>query len=203
MDKRIGVCLAAVGAEILAFASAAVLAAALLVPSVLASLVQQVTLLVAEGCGDAVLSVGLFGTIECPAAHLGSEVGTGDAEDLLGHNVVNALLQIGYLPFKPNEQPFGYFAQKDSTLAARVEKPRFRAAEQFLRQQVKHTVGQLRRSENLVAREVGQTVENIRAIIILHSGIIECNAMADKYGQARRSFVLRPARRRGNTGASG
>ncbi len=99
MDKRIGVCLAAVGTEILAFAGAAVFAAALRVPGVLAAVVQQVALLVAEGRGDAVLSVGELGTIERPAAHLGGEVGTGDAEDLSGHNVVNTLLQVWDLHF--------------------------------------------------------------------------------------------------------
>ena len=203
MDKGIGVCLVAVGAEVFAFAGTAVLAAALRVPGVLAAVVAEIALRIAEGSGDAVLAVGKLGTIERPTAHLGGEVGTGDAEDLSGHNVVDTLLQVGYLFFNSCQHPLGDLAQEDATLRTGVEKPRFRAAEQFLRQQVEHTVGQLRRSENLVAREVGQTVENIRAIIILHSGIIECNAMADKYGQARRSSVPRPARRRGNTGASG
>ena len=92
MNKGIGVGLAAVGAEVLTFAGAAVLAAALRVPGVMAAVVQQVALLVAESGGDAVLSVGEFGAVECPAAHLGGEVGASDAEDLTGHNVVNALL---------------------------------------------------------------------------------------------------------------
>ena len=92
MNKGIGVGFAAVGAEIFAFAGAAVLAAALRVPSVVASLVQQVTLLVAEGSGDAVLAVGKLGAVECPTAHLGGEVSTGDAEDLSGHNMVDTLL---------------------------------------------------------------------------------------------------------------
>ena len=92
MDKGIGVGLAAVGAEVLAFAGAAVLAAALRVPGVVAAVVAEVALRVAEGGGDAVLAVGKLGAVERPAAHLGGEVGTGDAEDLLGHNVVNAFL---------------------------------------------------------------------------------------------------------------
>ena len=92
MDKGIGVGLAAVGAEVLAFAGAAVLASALRIPSVLAAVVQQIALLVAEGGGDAVLAVGKLGAVECPAAHLGGEVGTGDADDLSGHNMVDALL---------------------------------------------------------------------------------------------------------------
>ena len=73
-----------------------------------------------EGGADAVLSIGLLGAIECSAAHLGGEVGTGDSEDLLGHNVVNPLLQVGYLLFEASQQPFGNLAQEDATLAARV-----------------------------------------------------------------------------------
>ena len=92
MDKGIGVGLAAVGAEVFAFAGAAVLAAALRVPGVLAAFVPQVALLVVEGGADAVLAIGMFGAIERPTAHLGSEVGAGDTEDLLGHNMVDALL---------------------------------------------------------------------------------------------------------------
>ena len=63
MDKGISVGLAAVGAEVFAYAGAAALAAALRVPSMVASLVQQVALLVAEGGGDAVLSIGKFGAV--------------------------------------------------------------------------------------------------------------------------------------------
>lgn len=99
MDKGIGVGLAAVGAEVFAFAGAAVLAAAMCVPGVLAAVVKQVALLVAEGGGDAVLSVGKLRTVERPAAHLCGEVGTGDAEDLSGHNVVDTLLQVWDLHF--------------------------------------------------------------------------------------------------------
>ena len=102
MDKGIGVRLAAVGAEVLAFAGAAILAAALRIPGVLAAVVQQVALLVAEGGGDAVLAVGKLRAVERAAAHLGGEVGTGDAEDLSGHNVVDALLQVGDLRFQPS-----------------------------------------------------------------------------------------------------
>ena len=92
MDKGIGVGLVAVGAEVFAFAGAAILAAALRVPSVLAAVVQQIALLVAEGGSDAVLAVGKLGAVERSAAHFGGEVSAGNAEDLAGHNVVNALL---------------------------------------------------------------------------------------------------------------
>ena len=162
MDKGIGVCLATVGAEIFAFAGAAVLATTLRVPGVMAAVVQQVALLVAEGGGDAVLSVGEFGTVERPAAHLGGEVGAGDAEDLSGHNVVDALLQVGDFRFQPSQQPLGYLAQEDAALRTGVEEPCLRTAEQLLRQQVQHPISQFRRSENLVAAQVGQAVQYVR-----------------------------------------
>ena len=92
MDKGVGVGFAAVAAEVLAFAGTAIFTAALRIPGMATTFVQQVALPVAEGSADAILAVGLFGAVECPAAHLGGEVGTGDAEDLTGHNVVNALL---------------------------------------------------------------------------------------------------------------
>ena len=162
MDKGIGVGLAAVGAEVFAFAGAAVLAAALRVPGVLAAVVQQVALLVVESSGDAVLAVGKLGAVERPAAHLGGEVGTGNAEDLSRHNVVDALLQVGDLRFQPSQQPLGNLAQEDATLRTGVEKACFRTAEQFLRQQVEHTVGQFRRSEDLVTAQIGQAVQYVR-----------------------------------------
>lgn len=162
MDKGIGVGLAAVGAEVFAFAGAAVLASALRVPSVMASLIQQVALHIAESRADAVLAVGLLGAVERSTAHLCREVGTGDAEDLLGHNVVDALLQVGNLRFQPCQQPLGDLAQEDATLRTGVEEASLRTAKQLLRQQVQHSVGQLRRSEDLVAAQVGEAVQYVR-----------------------------------------
>ena len=132
MDKGVGVGFAAVAAEVLAFAGAATLAAALRVPGVLAAVVAEIALRIAEGGGDAVLAVGKFGAIERPAAHLGGEVGTGNAEDLSGHNVVDPLLQVGNLRFQPSQQPLGDLAQEDATLRTGVEKACFRTAEQLL-----------------------------------------------------------------------
>ena len=162
MDKGIGVGFAAVAAEVLAFAGSAVLAAALRVPGVVAAVVAEIALRIAEGSGDAVLAVGELGTIERPTAHLGSEVGTGDAEDLSGHNVVDALLQVWDLRFQPSKQPLGNLAQKDTTLRTGIEKASLRTVEQLLRQQIEHTVGQLRRGKDLVAAEVGQAVQYVR-----------------------------------------
>lgn len=100
VNKRVGVGLARVGAEILALAGTAVFAAALCVPRMAAAVVAQVALHVTENGSDTVLTIGLLGAVERAAAHLGGEVGTSDAEDLLCHDVVDALLQVGNLLFE-------------------------------------------------------------------------------------------------------
>jgi len=151
VNKRIGVGLAGIGTEVLALTGTAVFAAALQVPSVTAAVVAQVALRVAESRADAVFAVGLFGAVEGATAHLGGEVGAGDAEDLLGHNVVYALLQVRNMLFKTCQQPLGNLAQKDPALATRVKKARLAGTEQFLWQQVEHSVSQLGRGEDLVA----------------------------------------------------
>ena len=162
MDKGVGVALAGVGAEVFAFAGAAMLAAALGIPGVAAALVPHVAGIAAEGLGDAVLPVGALGAVERAAAHLGREVGAGNAEELLGHDVVDAPLQVGYLRLQSDEQPLGNLAQENAALGAGVEEARAAGAEQLLRQQVEHAAGQLGRGEDLVAGEVGQAVEYVR-----------------------------------------
>ena len=202
MNKRIGVGLAGVCAEILALTGTAVFAATLRVPRVATAVVAQIALHVMESRTYAIFAVGLLGAVERAAAHLGGEVGAGDAENLLGHDVVDALLQVGDLFFEARQQPFGDLAQEDPALAAGIEKPRFGTAEQLLRQQVEHTVGQLGRGEDLVAGKVGQAVEDVWTIVC-HIDKVGCNAKGDKCVQVRQSFALRLARRRGCTGGFG
>ena len=203
MNKRVSVGFAGVGAEILALTGTAVFAAALRIPFVAATIVAQIALLVMENRTDTVFAVGLLGAVEGAAAHLGGEIGTSDAEDLPGHDVVDALLQIGNLLFETRQQPFRNLAQEDPALAAGIEKPRFGTAEQLLRQQVEHTVGQLGRGEDLVAAQIGQAIEDVGAIRVIHSGKVGCNARGDRCALAHRNFVPRPARRRDCTGGSG
>ena len=151
MNKWIGVCLVGIGAEIFAFAGTTMLTAALGIPSMFAPLVPHIAGIIAESLGDAVLAVGQLGAVERAAAHLGGEVGASNAENLLYHNVVDALLQVGYLLFETRQQPFGNLTQKDAALTAGVEKSCLRTAEQFLRKQVEHPIGEFRRREDLIA----------------------------------------------------
>lgn len=162
MDKGIGVGLAGVGAEVFATAGATMLAAALGVPGVVAAVVSDVALSVVEGGADAVVAVGKLGAVECAAAHLGGEVGAGDAEELAGHDVVDAALQVGNFRLESSQQPLGNLAQEYAAFRAGVEEARRRTAEQLGRKQVEHAVGQLGRGEDLVAAEVGQAVQYVR-----------------------------------------
>ena len=194
LDSFYAVILGTVGTTMLTLA---------ILPSVLASHVAQIALRIIETGGHTILTVGLFSAIECTTAHLSSEVGAGDAEDLFGHNMIDALLQVGNLLFQPCQQPFGNLAQEDTAFATRVKKARLAGTEQLLWQQVEHSVGQLGRGEDLIAAQIGQAIEDVGAIVVLHIGKVGCNAMVDRNGQVRRSSVPHPAHRRENTGASG
>ena len=203
VNKRIGVGFAGVSAKILTLTGTAVFAATLRVPRVAAAVVAQITLHVVENRADTVFAVGLLGAVERAAAHLSSEVGAGDAENLLGHDVVDTLLQIGNLLFETRQQPFHNLAQEDAALAAGIEKPRLGTEEQSLRQQVEHSVGQLGRGEDLIAAQIGQAIEDVGAIRVIHSGKVGYNAQVDKTLQVHRNFALRLARRRGCIGGFG
>ena len=133
MDKRIGIGLNSFYAVVLGTVGTTMFTFAVH-PSVLASYIAQIALHVLKSRTDAVLAVGQFGTVERAAAHLGGEVGAGDAENLLGHDVVDALLQVGDLLFETRQQPFGNLAQEDSALAAGIKESRSGTAEQLLRQ---------------------------------------------------------------------
>ena len=196
MDKRISVGLDGFYAVVLSTIGTAMLTLAVL-PSVLASHVAQVALRVIETGGHTILTVGLFSAIECTTAHLSSEVGAGNAEDLLGHNMVDALLQVGNLLFQPCQQSFGNLAQENTAFATRVKKARLAGTEQLQWQQVEHSVGQLGRGEDLIAAQIGQAIENVGTIVVLHIGKVGCNAMVDRYAQVRQNFALRLVRRRG------
>ena len=198
MDKRIRIGLNGFYAVVLGTVGTTILAFAIL-PSVLASYIVQVALCIIETGSYAILAVGLLGAIKRAAAHLGSEVGAGDAEDLLGHNMVDALLQIWNLLFQPCQQSFGYLAQEDTAFAARVEKARLAGTEQLLRQQVEHSVGQLGRGEDHIAAQIGQAIEDVGAIVC-HNGKVGCNAMVDRYALVHRNFAPRLARRKGCIG---
>ena len=100
VNKRIGVGFAGVGAEVFALTGPAVYAAAAGIPRVATAVVAQITLHIMKSRTDAVLAVGQFGTVEGAAAHLGGEIGAGNAEDLPGHDVVDALLQVVDLLFE-------------------------------------------------------------------------------------------------------
>jgi hypothetical protein len=150
VDKRIGVGLNGFYTVILSTIGTTILTLAIL-PCMFAPYIAQVALRVMENRTDTVLSVGLLSAVKCTAAHFSSEVGASDTKHLLGHDVVNALLQVGNLFFKTFQQAFGNLAKENTTFATRIEESCFGTAEQFLWQQVKHSVGQLGRGEDFIA----------------------------------------------------
>ena len=99
MNERIGVGLYGLYAVVLGAIGTTIFTFAIF-PSMLAAVVAQIALYVAESRSDAVFTIGLLGAVERAAAHLGGEVGAGNSEDLLGHNVVDALLQVRNLLFE-------------------------------------------------------------------------------------------------------
>lgn len=202
VNKRVGVGLAGVCTEILALTGTAIFAAALRIPRMAAAVVTQIALHITENGSNTVFTVGLFGAVERAATHLSGEVGASDTENLLRHDMVDALLQVGNLLFEACQEPFRNLAQEDPALAARVEKSRFGTAEQLLWQQVEHTIGQLGRGEDLVAGKVGQAVENIRTIMC-HIDKVGCNAMGGRSALVRRSSALRLVHRKGCIGGFG
>ena len=82
--------------------------------------------------------------------------------------MVNALLQVGYLVGQTVNQPLGYLAEEHPALGAGVEETGAGTAEELLRQQVEHLVGQLRRREHFVVAQVGQTGKYV-GIVVIHS----------------------------------
>ena len=199
VDKRISIGFNGFYTVVLGTVGATMLTLAVL-PSVLASHIAQIALFVLESRTNTVFAICLLGAIKRAAAHLGGKVGTSDAEYLFCHNVVYALLQVGYLLFEARQQSFGNLAQEDTALAARVEKSRFAGTEQLLWKQVEHSVSQFGRREDFITAQIGQAVENIRTIVVLHNDKVGCNAMEDRFALAHQSSALRPAHRRGCTG---
>ena len=85
------------------------------------------------------------------------------------HDMVDTLLAVGYRLHQTTIEPLDYLTQEDSRLAEGVEERCRGTAEQLLRQHVKHLIGECRRSEHLVVREVGDAVEHIGIVFfILH-----------------------------------
>lgn len=88
MNKRIGVGLAGVGAEIFALTGVAVFTTALLVPRVATSVVAQIVLHVTKNDTDTVFAFGLLGPVEGVTAYLGGAVGQCiTADDILLEHV--------------------------------------------------------------------------------------------------------------------
>lgn len=113
---------------------------------------------------DGILSVGIFGTIDTAAGEETGQLGDGDAEQLFMEDVVDALLQVGDLRRKADQETFCDLAQKDAAFAGGVKEGGMGVAEQLLRKHIKHFVGHIGRGEDLIIGKVGKTGQDIGVI---------------------------------------
>ena len=73
------------------------------------------------------------------------------------HNMVYAALQVGNGIGQSFNQSFGNLSEEYAALSSRVQELRVGTAEEFLRQHIKHLVGQLWRGEHLIVAKVSKT----------------------------------------------
>ena len=148
MYKLVGILFGGAVSVVNLLAGSAVLALAVH-PGVGDGFVLHVALLVVEAA-DAVAAVGCLAAIEGAAAQQRGQLRQGHAKHLTMHDVVDALLPIGYLVVEAAVQPLYDFAQKDAAFAGRIKKGRRWIAKEFLRQEIQHLVRDFRRREHLV-----------------------------------------------------
>ncbi len=164
VDELIGVGFQFRAAGVVGLVGAAEDAAAVF-PGVLNAPVADIAVWVVKGGADRILAVGSLGAVERTARHQPGQLGDGDAEELVFHNMVNPCLPVRDFGFQSLVQPLGDLAQEHARFAAGVEKAGIGIAPQLSRQQVQHLVSQLRRREHLIAGEVSQAGEHVRVVI--------------------------------------
>jgi len=140
VDEFIRVCLKLFAAFVVSLVCPAGGASAVF-PLVLDAPKADVALRIIEGGADRVFPVGDFGAVQGAARHQTGELCDANPEELVLHDVVDALLPIGDLRFQPLVEPPGDLAQEHAGLAGWVEKSGFWIAPEFLRQEIQHLVG--------------------------------------------------------------
>ena len=139
MNKLIGILFGLVASVIHLLGGSAVAALAIL-PCMMERTIKDVAAFCGEA-NDAILTAGIFGTIDRTARKMGSEFRDGNAEHLLLQNVLNALSTIGHQRLQASVKPLDYFAKENTRLRHWVEKGCFGRSEHLFRQQVKHLIG--------------------------------------------------------------
>ena len=155
MNKLVSVGLQIVTSVIDFLAGSAILALALH-PCMSDVAIADVAILIVE-LRDAVLAAGTLRAVETAAAHHRGQAGDGDAVELVMHDVVDTRLQVGNRVGQALNQPLGNLTEEDAALGARIQELRFGTAEEFLRQHIKHLVGQLWWGEHLIVAKVSKT----------------------------------------------
>ncbi len=153
MDELVGVGFEFLAAFVVGFVRPAEGAAAVL-PGMFDALEADVAFGGVKGLADGILAVGGLGAIDRAARKQAGQLGDGDTEELVFHDVVDTLLAVGDFGLQPLVEPAGNLTQKHARLAGRVEKSGLFVAPELFRQQIKHPVHQLQRREHLVAAQV-------------------------------------------------
>src|SRR4051794_207843 len=117
------------------------------------------------------LPVSVFGAVDAAPSHEAGEVGDRDPEYLLGEDVIYPLLEVDDLALKPLNQAARDLPKEHARFGDRIEErdggvaPDVRAVSRFrprFSQGIQHPVGELRRSNPLVVREVRDAGQDIR-----------------------------------------
>jgi hypothetical protein len=118
-----------------------------------------------------VLTVGPLRAVEAAPCDEAGQLGDPDAEDLLGQDVVDPLLQVRELVGQSLDEPLGDLAEEDSGLRERVEVGQRRVGPDVravmisspgLSDEIEHPVRELGRGEDLVVRQVRDAGEDVR-----------------------------------------
>jgi hypothetical protein len=78
--------------------------------------------------------------------------------------MLNAFFKVGNLLLKSLNQPLGYFTQKNSTLATRIEESGIGVLEQLLWEHINNLVCQFGRSEHLIIAKIGNARKHVGII---------------------------------------
>ena len=166
MDEHVGILLCLRASVIDRLGCAAVFAFTVF-PSVGTIGVQDVAAFGVEP-GNAVFAVGVLATVNGTAGQVGCQLRDGDAEDLVVQDMVDAELPVRHQGFKAPVEALDDFPEEDAALGERIQKLGVRTLEKVLRQQIQDAVSKLRRGEDFVVAQVGDSIEHVRIVITVH-----------------------------------
>ena len=140
-------------------------------PSVFHALEPDIARIAREAVGNRVRAISVLRAIHAAPRQQAGEIRDSNAEDLLGQNMIHAVVKIRNLGRKTLGQAPGDLAKEHTGLCAWVEKlngaicPEVRTSivrRPSLGKRVKHPISELRWREHLVVGKIGYAGQNIR-----------------------------------------